>query len=358
MEQNQVATPTKHVVLKQLSSAEITRFFEQMAVFSKGGISTWESLLILSENTADDKTKRLVDALFEDVSDGMFFSESMELCGCFPTYAIGMVELGEQTGRLEEVSAALAEYYRNKDRLSQSVRTAVAYPLGISAMVFVVIFVLLVQVMPVFEQVFSQLGLALNPMSTFLLELGQGLSTYSGIFAIVFAVLVLAYVMLKLTTGGKKVLSNLYVNLPFTRRISEAENANRFAFSMSLMLGSGVDALNALEFALFIADGEKTRAKIRAAITAVESGVSLGDAIVNSDLFKPMYNGMLIAGIRSGAMEETFMAISERYYEETENYTQKLLGIIEPALVGLLCLIVGMVMLSVMLPLAGILAGM
>ncbi len=343
---------------KALNSSELAFFFEQLSTFSGSGIATWESLGIISEHSKDQKNKSLFDALYDMVSGGNFLSIAMDKCGCFPDYAIGLIEVGEQTGRIREVSETLCEFYKSKDRLSESIRSSITYPLCMSAMVLVVVFVLLVQVMPVFEQVFSQLGLGLNSVSLFLLNLGQTLNnSVVYIFGVLVTLVIIGFA-LRFTAGGRKILSNLYDKAPLTGMLSDAENANRFAFSMSLMLGSGLDALNALEFSMLITESERVNSKIKTIITEFEKGESLTDAIIISEIFKPMYNGMLVAGMRSGSVEEMFMSISERYYEDAERYTQRMLSIIEPSLVAVLCIIVGMVMLSVMLPLTGILAGM
>ncbi len=342
----------------RLNSAQLTYFFEQLSLFSGSGIATWECLAIMKEHSTEKKHQALLDTLFKDVSEGSFLSESMDACRCFPDYALGMMEVGEQTGRLQEVSSSLKQFYENKERLSRSIRASLVYPLCMSAMVLAVIFVLLVQVMPVFEQVFSQLGLALNPISVFLLELGRLLGEYTGIILGVVGAICVIGLIIRVTPAGKKLFSKLYSVMPLTKKLFQSESANRFAFAMFLMLGSGIDTLIALDFSLLIADNDKTEKRIKRIIHGCEKGRSLSEAVVGSGIFQPMYNAMLIAGMRSGTTEEMFRSISEKYYEEAQRQTDKLLSILEPTLVAILCIIVGMVMLSVMLPLTGILSGM
>ncbi len=351
------ASSTPVTAKKELSAHDLAYFFEQLSIFSKSGIATWECLAIISENLQVKHNKTLFFDLYDSVVSGATLSHSMKQANCFPAYAIGMLEVGERTGRIEEASAALHSYYQSKDRLSQSIRSSVTYPLCMAGMILVVIFVLLVQVMPVFEQVFTQLGLALNSVSQFLLDLGQLLSEYTVYVLIVLAVFLLIFIVMRLVPGGKKALLKMYDTFPLTRRLSQSEGANHFAFSMALMLGSGIDALYALEFSMMITKSPTVRKKIAFIIKRIEDGDSLTNAIIDSRIFSPMYNGMVEAGMRSGTVSEMMMSVAERYFEDTQKLTQKLLSIIEPTLVAILCLMVGMVMLSVMLPLTGILAG-
>ncbi len=343
---------------KELTTVQLAYFFEQMAMFIKNGISTWESLYILSQNAQNEFDKELILTLYKDVAGGMFFSQALEKSGKFPEYVIGMIEVAEQTGRVEEVSNALSNYYKSKDVLSQSIRSAVFYPMLMASMVFVVIFVILVEVMPIFEQVFLQIGLALNPISSLLLNIGKSLNQYAAIAIVILLVFVGIYLLMSITKKGKEKLKDMYDKFFLTKNLSNSENANKLSFSLSLMLLSGVDVVSSLRFSQKLIDSKEMIKKVDNIIKSLEKGEALANAIINSNVFKPEYNAMIAASEKSGAESEMLMLISQKYLQETQNNTQRLLGIIEPSLVAFLCITVGVVMLSVMLPLTGILTGM
>jgi len=151
--------PDRH---KKLSTAELEAFFQQLALFLKSGIPTWEGLALLGKE-ADGRNSELFLSLSAKVSDGSSLSAALLQSGRFPGYAVDMVRMGERTGRMQEIAEALCAYYQGRDSLSRELRTSVVYPLSMTGMVLVVIFVLTVAVMPVFEQVFKQLGLANEP---------------------------------------------------------------------------------------------------------------------------------------------------------------------------------------------------
>ncbi len=354
----QTIKTTQNLKFKALKSGELAYFFEQLSLFTKSGIAVWESLQIIAENNKKDKNYPLYSYLYNSVSDGMFLSAAMDDAKCFPDYALGMIEVSEQTGRVDEVCASLSSFYTDKDKLSRSVRSSVIYPLCMAGMVFAVIFILLIQVMPIFEQVFAQLGLAMNSVSSTLMGVGELLNTYAFALIIFFVALVLFFSILRITPFGKNLLSSLYEVSPFTKRLSVSQNANRFAFSMSLILESGLDIISALEFSMLTTSSKQYRQKLKGALNALKDGESLDTALINARVFDPSYNGLISAGAKSGASGEMFMSIAEKYHKETQNRIDKILAIIEPSLVAFLCLMVGMVMLSVMLPLVGILSGM
>ncbi len=353
-----MAENTKNIKIKKLNPASLALFFEQMYMFLQNGITVWESLSVMSENCEDERERKLYTLMHDYVLDGFSLSKTMEVCGCFPEYAIGMCKIGEQTGRMDETVAALRTYYAEKDALSQSIKSAVAYPLCMAGMVLTVVFVLIIQVMPVFQQVFAQLGLELNPFAATLLSAGQALNNYALVILVVFCAVLIGFIVLSKIPFGKSLLANFFDTFPLTKKLSGARAANSFAFSTSLMLGSGIETLTAFEFAEKLAESKKAKRKINDMQEELLKGKALSDVLIESTIFSVSYSGMIIAGTRVGSTDEMLMSIARRYHTETEQRTQRLLSIIEPALVAVLCTMVGMVMLSVMLPLMGILSGM
>ncbi len=343
---------------RELAPSELGEFFEQLTMYFRSAISTWESLSIICENAMTRKQRLLAEILYNDVSDGLPFSKAMKNAGCFPEYAIGMVELGEQSGRMEEVVEALSTYYKRRDVMSRSIRSAITYPLLMAGMVLAVVFVLIVNVMPVFEQVFAQLGLVMNPFSQALLDFGRILSENSQILLMIVGVLLVLFILIKVTPPGRAFSKSLYEHSAFTRKLSYAENANRFAFSLSLMLASGIDPLRAFDFVSELVSKGKIRSRIRVIKEHFESGEALTDALIASSIFDSAYNGIITASVRAASVDEMLMSIADRYQLETERRLTRLLGIIEPMLVAIMCLLVGMIMLSVMLPLTSILTNM
>lgn len=183
---------------KELSAAELEEFFQQLALFFKSGIPAWEGLALLGEET-DEANSELLRELSAKVSDGSNLSAAFLQSGRFPSYAIDMVRMGERTGRMQEITEALRAYYAGRDTLARELRTSVVYPLSMTGMVLAVIVVLIVVVMPVFEQVFQQLGLAMNPFSLSLLKFGQAFRQSALVILIVTVALVAVFLFLRFT---------------------------------------------------------------------------------------------------------------------------------------------------------------
>ena len=224
------------------------------------------------------------------------------------------------------------------------------------SMVLVVIIVLIVQVMPVFEEVFKNLGLNMTGFARTMLDAGELLSEYSLVIVASGLAIATFAIVFSGTKPGKKASNFLYEHFFLTKKLAQAQAANKFAFSMSLMLASGIKTRTAFNFAEELNSSGIARDKIVKTRDLLENGMSFQTALVEGGLFSKDHNGVIVAGVRTGDAPEMLMHIAQSYEQEAKESLQKLLSILEPTLVAILCITVGIVMLSVMLPLTGIMA--
>ena len=138
-----------------MSPGELAGFFGQLAMLVRAGISSEEALRLLRDDTQSQPERELLDRLLAPAERGEPLSAAMREAGGFPSYAVNMIEIGEQSGRLDEVLGSLASYYEREDSLGSMLKSAVTYPLIMLGMMLLVILVLSVKVLPIFTQVFA-----------------------------------------------------------------------------------------------------------------------------------------------------------------------------------------------------------
>ena len=344
--------------IKLLKDLELSTFFEQLYTFTSSGLDVWESLLMVSSIGEKGRNKEVYKDLYKNVIDGCFLSKALNKSGVFPKYAVRMIELAEQTGNMKEVAEMLSVYYKEKDSLSKNIKSAVIYPISMSIMVIGVVYVILMYVSPVFEQIFEQLGLTISPISSFLLNFGATLGRYNVVISIVIVLLAVIFLLLKLTRWGKNILKKMFEKSFLSRKIALMEGVNKFAFSMALMLESGMEINIALALSEDIAENEMVKEKISSITKGINGGESISSAIINSGIFKDEYTALVLAGTRSGNLAGMLSQIASKYQAEVQRKVASFVGIIEPVLIGVLCVLVGLILFSVILPLFGILIGM
>ena len=319
---------------KRLANADISAFCEQLALVMKAGISMQEGLLLLLEDAQDAAGAETIRAMADEMERGGSFAQALRAAGVFPGYMIHMAEIGEASGRLDDVLQSLSEYYVRSDALTRGIRSAVAYPMVMVVMMFAVIIILIVEVMPVFQNVFHQLGSEMSAFAQGILGIGNAISRYS---AVILGVLAALYAFL-------------------FRSLSQTIASGRFASAMSLMLESGMDVDSALDMTLELVEDARTREKIRRIQDYMHGGARFSDAVVSAEMFSGVNARMLTVGFRTGALDTVMRSIARSYDEQVERKITGILSVLEPVLVAVLSLIVGMILLSVMLPLMGIMS--
>ena len=143
----------------KLTARELSNFCGQMGILLHSGISTTEGLHILCEESKTDTDREILKPLINSMEKNGSLSQALEDSGCFPKAMTAYIKTGEETGCLDEIMTSLSRHYDQEQEISQQIRSAVTYPLIMLGMMAVVILVLLVKVLPVFQQVFHQMGL-------------------------------------------------------------------------------------------------------------------------------------------------------------------------------------------------------
>ncbi len=343
---------------KQLSQAEIASFFSQAAMLFHAGITPTESMTIMLQDTSSSEGKTLLSSILATCRSGNSFAHALENTNAFPDYVIHMVHLGEESGNLDVVTQSLSDYYEREESIFHSIRSAVSYPLIMIAMMILVIYVLITKVLPIFNQVFVQLGSELTGFSRTLLGLGNSLSNYSIILITVIVVIALCYLLALKTKKGRKVANMFLCQFPLTKKFNEKVAAGKFASSISLALSSGMDTFTSLDLVSKLVDHKGTTKKIEKCKADIKSGSNFSEALSASGIFTNAYSRMVSVGFRSGQVDSTLKKIAGLYQKETNRKIHAMISVIEPTLVIILSLIVGMILLSVILPLMGIMSNM
>lgn len=331
--------------MKQLMNLELAEFCNQMHMMLASGISSMEALTLLLEDAENEEEKQLIQQMLENITETGYFYESVASTKVFPSYAENMIKLGEETGNLDKVMAALSAHYTRENNIASMIKSSLIYPSIMLGMMLLVILVLLTKVMPVFEQVFIQLGQEMNGLSLGLLRVGETLKTYSIIFVIFIVVIaVLVYSQRN--------------RLPFQKRLQEQIATCRFSDGMSIALKSGLTPEAALELAQNLVENDTLIQKILKCSANLESGKSLYESLKDSKIYYGSYARLIHIADKSGTLDEAMEQIATEYEHAAHSKIHNLIGILEPTLVIVLSLVVGVILFSVMLPLLGIMSSL
>lgn len=340
----------------KLTARELSSFCGQMGMLLHSGISTAEGLHILCDESKTDTDREILTPLIRSVEKTGSLSQALEESGYFPKSMTAYVKTGEETGCLDEIMASLSDHYDQEQEISDQIRSAVTYPLIMLGMMAVVILVLLLKVLPVFQQVFQQMGLEMNGVSRGLLNAGNMISRYSALFLVLAVVLIGCILFFSLTEKGHTLLKKMVPHLPVFREIPVAMDYSRLTQGLSLGLRSGLSPETTLDLTKALLSQPEILEKVEKTAKLLEEGEAFSKALTETGLFSGMEGRLITVSFYSGSSDETFKKLSLQYTEKSVGLISQAVSVVEPTIVILLSLLVGLVLLSVMMPLLGILS--
>lgn len=335
----------KKLQQKPLSNMEIASFCNQMGMLLRSGISPLEGLNLLLEDAKTDAEKNILQVMEVKMTETASFYDAVESTDLFPTYMLHMIKLGEETGTLDDILNGLSQHYVKEENLSNMIRSALIFPSIMLGMMFLIVIVLLTKVMPIFQDVFQQLGQEMPGFSSGLLRIGQTLSHYFIIF-----IVLLAAVIAFLYTRKEK--------LPFQRKLQEDLATCRFADGMSITLKSGLSPEQGLDLIEQVVEQEAFKQKIAQCREILMESMDFSDALHQSHIFTGTYARIAYLAGKAGCMDEAMAQIASEYEQNINKKITSFISILEPTLVIILSVIVGIILFSVMLPLLGIMSGL
>jgi len=333
---------------KTLSESEISAFCQQVGMVVKAGLPTYYGISILRDEATDDFTREFLDKIYEPMEKGVTLGEALGNTHAFPEYMVDMIRLGETTGRLEEVLDSLSTYYEREADIKAGIRHAVTYPLIMTVMMLVVIVVIITQVVPVFSQIYEQLGSGLTGSALMLMNVSNFLNRYMLGFVIAVVTVALAGFAFFRTPYGKILFQG--------RGLSMSIAASRFANCMYLALSSGLDTDRSLEMAEKLIDNPYMLEKIEACKKHIKNGEPFIKSLLLAGIFSKVYSSMMTIGFKTGSMDDIMQKISVSYEEETDEKLRHFISILEPTLIVILSFFIGLILISFLLPLLGIMS--
>ncbi|NLO49380.1 MAG: type II secretion system F family protein [Clostridiales bacterium] len=345
--------------MRNATDQYLSAFCGELSLIIKAGITVYDGLLMLRDDETDKQSQEVLGRLAEAIAEGRPFSAALHEARIFPDYLLDMILLAEKTGRLEDTLIALSIHYARQDRLKKSIRAAVFYPALLLVIMLIVIGVLVIRVLPIFGDTYNQMGVQMLPFARGLMNFGQTLSDASGIIGIVLSVLVVFIGLIVLIPSVRVAVYGFLKQNFGGRGVFESIRCARFASAMSMAKSSGMNTEEAMELAeLFYRGTKATDRKLRKCTALLREGKKISEAFGEAGIFEGREIRALAIGDKTGNLPFVLGDVADRCEETAENELDSLVGRIEPSLVIITSVLVGLILLSVMLPLAGIMSSL
>ena len=339
-----------------MSGAELSSFCGQVALLLEAGLPIYEGMETLADADASSTNADMYRELSRQVNEKGSLYEALKEDDRWPAYLVEMAGIGEHSGQLEKVMRGLEKFYAREDRIRSSIVSAVTYPLTLGAMLVLIVLVMLWKVLPVFRRVLAGMGMGMSGSGAALVRVGTAAGWI--VLAVVGVVLiaVLAGLVMMKTSKRDQVLGLAMKLMPKIRVISSKLSASRAASVLSMMLSGGFRVEEALEQTAAVLTDREAASKVEQIRSGMVEGKTFAESLSDSHMFNDLENRMVRIGGATGHEDQVLERIGTMYEQQVEEDISRMVGIIEPTLVALLCIVIGAVILSVMLPMAGMLS--
>lgn len=339
---------------KTITNTELSGLTMELYLLLHAGVGVGDALALLEQ---EETYKDLLAGMSQQADSGAPLSACLRESGRFPAYLCGLIEVGEGTGRTEEALSALSRYYEQRARLDRQVRSALLYPAVMLVLMLLVIGVLLVKVLPIFNDVYISLGSRLTGVAGGLLALGRWLDSAMPVLWALLAAVVALCAAFALADGFRDKLLGVWRRRQGDRGVSRRINNARLTQALSMGMASGLPLEKALELsASLLSDNPAAQARCRSCCEQLDQGVSLAQAMRASALLPASACRLLELGQRSGSADMAMEKIARDLADDSDAAIEELVSRVEPVLVLVCSVLVGLILLSVMLPLMHIMS--
>ncbi len=330
---------------------DLAIYSRQLSVLIDAELPLIQSLNILAEQTKNKYFKNVIKDIREDVEAGSTLNQAKrKFPSVFDDLYCNLVASGEQSGSLDIMLRRLAEYLEKIVRLRAQVRQAMIYPSAVLSFAIIVCIFMLWKVIPVFANIFLELGAELPFLTSIVLSLSIFIQKYILFIAIGFVALIFAFRYWRKTESGRRIVDKFLLRMPLFGKLLEKVGLSRVTRTLSTLLSGGVPMLESLKITSSTSGNVIIEDFIMQARSMVAEGTSLKDALKEKGRFPFMMIQMVGVGEATGTLDEMLTKLADFYDEEVEYSVANLLSILEPILLIFVGLIVGSIVISMYLP--------
>ncbi|MEO6332163.1 MAG: type II secretion system F family protein [Gemmatimonadaceae bacterium] len=330
---------------------DIVVFTRQFSTMVNAGLPLVQALDILAKQTENKTLSSITRQIMFDVESGYTLADSMaKHPRAFTSLYTNMVAAGEAGGILDVILNRLASFLEKNDKLIRKVKGAMIYPTSILAVAVGAIAILLIFVIPTFEDMFASVGVPLPFPTRIVIGMSKGLQSY---WWAIIAFFVGSFFLMKryyASPNGKLAIDRLLLKLPVLGDVLRKSSVSRFTRTLGTLIASGVSILEGLEITARTAGNRVVQDAIMASRASIAGGETIAAPLAKSGVFPPMVISMISVGESTGGLDEMLSKIADFYDDEVDAAVGGLLSLLEPMMIVFLGIAVGGMIMAMYLP--------
>ncbi len=337
---------------KKIKPMDVAIFTRQMATMMKAGVPLLQSFDIIAEGVDNPNMRKLVDTLKQDVAAGNSFATSLRKHPLyFDDLYCNLVESGEQSGALESLLDRVATYKEKTEALKAKIKKAMNYPLAVVAVAVIVTAILLIKVVPQFQEVFASFGAELPAFTLFVIGISEFVQSQGWLLVVGFIALVFIFKRVHRTSEKfRDSIDRALLKAPVVGNILYNSAVARFGRTLATTFSAGVPLVDALDSVAGATGNVVFKNAVMKIKSDVTSGMQLNFSMRSTGVFPSMALQMTAIGEESGALDEMLDKVATHYEAEVDNAVDGLTALMEPLIMSVLGVLVGGLIIAMYLP--------
>ena len=337
--------------MKRVPNREVVVFTRLFATMVGAGLPIVRSLDVLARQTENKTLRRVIQAMIADVESGSTLAGAMRRHPrVFPDLSVDMVVAGEASGALDTILLRLADYLEKNEALARKVRSALVYPAMIVAVSVPAVVVMLLFVVPTFEEMFASASVVLPAPTRLVIGASGALKEWWWVLLGLVLVLGGASRHAWGTVGGRLAADRFLLGVPVAGAVVRKAAVSRFTRTLGTLVASGVPILEGLEVTAKTAGNRVVHDAVMKARASIAGGDTISGPLAESGVFPPVVVRMIHVGEQTGALDKMLARVADFHEQEVDTAVASLLSAVEPAMVVVLGLVVGGMIVSLYLP--------
>lgn len=337
---------------KSVKNRDFVIYCRQFGTLIRAGISIVEATNILASQTESKALSQALETVEKDIREGLSFSEAASKHPkIFPALFVNMIRSGEMTGSLDDTLDRLADYYEKQYTLKKKVQSTLAYPAVLTVLIIGVVIFMMMSIVPNFTQMFDQLGGELPAITQFVVAASEMVQTYWWFFSLILlAITTIFSLLLKNNTAFHYTVHVLLLKMPIFGKLLQKAAIARMTRTLSSLFSSSVPILDALAVVEKVVGNPVISEVVRKSRTNLEKGSPLSEPLKESWVFPPLVSHMTAIGEQTGSLDYMLEKIADFYEDDVDRTVDSLKSIIEPIMIVILAVVVGIIVLSILIP--------
>ncbi|MEZ5199410.1 MAG: type II secretion system F family protein [Bacteroidales bacterium] len=334
----------------QFSSKKKLSFYTDLQILLYSGIDIKTAFELVQDNFKKKEEKKIIEQVKLNIINGDGLSESLSKTGKFSMYEIFSIKIGEETGKLNNVLSELCSYFTRKTEQKRKITSAFSYPVIVLLTAFGAVFFMMQFIVPMFEDVFKRFGNDLPVLTQFIINVSHGFKKYFLLVIVFIVLLIILVYMFRNNPVYRKISTSVILKIPVFGKLVRQINISRFCLGLELLLSSKTPILKAVQLIQKMVTFYPIEASMKQIEKDLMHGISLHQSMEKFEIYDKRMISLIKVAEEVNQLDKVFGQLKDQYNNEVEYLASNINSIMEPLLIIFIGIFVGLILVSMYLP--------